>query len=323
MGTSTSPARLSAVLLAAGEGSRIRPISNAVPKAALPVGNRALILHHLDTLRAAGITDVIIVIGASGHFIRQIVDADPGTRTLSIQYVEQTVRRGIAHALACVEDRLENDFVLLLADVFIPNHRLQDAIDLFRTPPCTGVLGAKHENDLGVIRRNYSIDVQDGLVKRVIEKPPAPTPGLRGVGTYVFARTVFDSIRRTPPSALRGEQEITDAIQVFIDDGASVRAAVMTENDMNVNDARGLLLANLAQLDALGVPMLIADDADVHPSARLVRTVVGPRAIIGGGVELRECIVLEGVSIAEPGVHAHRIFAPGCSASAEAFAGGP
>ena len=305
------------VILAAGEGSRIRPISDARPKAALPVGNRALILHHLDALAAVGIREAIIVVGASGDSIRRIVTADPVSAVVSVRYVEQAERRGIAHAVSCAAPHTPSDFVLLLADVYMPDHDLARALRQFRASGCDGVLGAKRESDPALMARNFSIEMDGDRVRHVVEKPCPPMSGLKGVGTYVFSRAIFDAIGRTPVSSLRGEQEITDAVQVLIDSGADVRAVEVTRDDINVNDAHALLHANLAHLNQIGATTLIAPNATVHPDASLRQTVVGTAARIGPGVHLDECLLLEGVSVTTPGRFSRTIFAPDCAVHVE------
>ncbi len=317
MGTGTSSAQsvsrrpvACAVMLAAGEGTRIRPISDALPKAALPVGNRPLILHHLDALLGEGIEDIVIVIGASGEVLRKIVDAEAGSHRARIRYVHQSERRGIAHALACAESVLSSPFVLILADVSMADHRLSVALSEYHSHACAAILGAKRESDPTLMRRNFSIALDpNGDVTRVIEKPTDPAPGLKGVGTYVFDDRIFNAIRRTPPSALRGEQEITDAIQTLIDSGARVRPAIVTANDVNVNDITGLIGANTAFLTARGLCAMIAADASVDPTAVVEHSIVAPGARIGPGVRLDECVVLSGAIVIDRGPHHRCVFA--------------
>lgn len=312
---------LVAVILAAGDGSRIRPLSDRLPKAALPVGNRPLVLHHVDVARSVGIRDVVIVVGAGGDIVRDIVRGDDRSGELRVRYAAQKDRQGIAHAVSCAEAQVAGPFVLLLSDIFMPDYRLGEAIEVFRRGGCSGVLGAKHESDPESLSRNFSIEVANDRVTRVVEKPPSPSPGLKGVGLYVFARLIFDAIRRTPRSALRGEFEITDAVQTLIDSGEPVRSVIVTESDINVNDPQGLLQANLALLEWAGKDCLIGSGSFVHPRSRLERVVIGHNVRVGDGVALRGCVVADGVVVDEPGEYVGRIFFPGCSVEAAAVQG--
>ena len=311
----------SAVILAAGDGSRIRPISERTPKAALPVGNRPLILHHVDTAVSLGIRDIAVVVGAGGDILRAIIDGDAAASRLNVRYIEQRERHGIAHAVACAEPLVDGSFVLLLADVFMPDHRTRYAVELFNHTRCAGVLGAKEETDPALVSRNFSIELRGEQVARVVEKPSPALPfrgGLKGVGIYVFTPAIFDAIRKTPRSTLRNEYEITDAVQVLVDSGADVRAAIVTRNDINVNDAPSLLRANLALLKHTDRRVLLGEHAAVDASARLDRVVAGRNARVGAGVSLKECLLLDNASVLEPGEYTARIFGPGFSIAADA-----
>ena len=88
-------------------------------------------------------------------------------------------------------------------------------------------MATKEESDPEVIRRNFSLNLrEDGTVARVIEKPRYTSNHLKGVGLYLFDTAIFDAVRRTPRTAMRDEYELTDSIQVFIDDGHPVRPAL-------------------------------------------------------------------------------------------------
>ncbi|MDZ7784577.1 MAG: sugar phosphate nucleotidyltransferase [Halioglobus sp.] len=96
------------------------------------------------------------------------------------------------------------------------------------------------------IRRNYSVRMDDSdRVTRVVEKPRHVSNRLKGVGLYLFDLTIFDAIRRTPRTAMRDEYEITEAIQVLIDDGEYVSAADAVHDDINLTYPIDVLRVNL------------------------------------------------------------------------------
>jgi dTDP-glucose pyrophosphorylase len=125
----------------------------------------------------------------------------------------------------------------------------------------------------------------------VVEKPRHPRTDLKGCGIYLFDLAFFDAVRRTPRTALRNEYEITDAVQIFIDDGYHVEAAEVVKADVNVSYPADLLALNLSRLDRLGRANWVAPDASVDPAARLQRTVVLSGARIGAGAVLQDCLV--------------------------------
>ncbi len=106
---------------------------------------------------------------------------------------------------------------------------------------------------------------------RVIEKPQHPRTRLKGCGLYLFDPVSFDAVRRTPRTALRDEYEITDAIQIFLDDGYRVRAARVVEDDLNLSYPRDLLDVNLK---VLGDRALLGRGVKLHPGARVERSVL-------------------------------------------------
>ena len=129
---------------------------------------------------------------------------------------------------------------------------------------------------------------------RVIEKPQYPRTHLKGCGLYIFDPVFFDAVRRTPRTALRDEYEITDAIQIFLDDGYRVKAARVVEDDLNLSWPRDLLDINLK---VLGDRALLGHGVQVHPGARVERSVLMDGARIEHPVVVRECLLFPGATL--------------------------
>ncbi len=167
------------------------------------------------------------------------------------------------------------------------------------------------EPDRDRIRRNFVVLTgPDGRVQRVIEKPRHPRTDLKGCGIYLFDVTFFDSVRRTPRTALRNEYEITDAIQIYIDDGYKVEAAEVVKADLNLSYPVDLLELNLHLLDRRGGQNQVDPAAVVAGDAVLRRCVLMGGARVGAGADLRDCLLFPGAVVA-PGRSASRtIFTP-------------
>jgi dTDP-glucose pyrophosphorylase len=133
-------------------------------------------------------------------------------------------------------------------------------------------------------------------VTRVIEKPRHPPTRLKGTGVYLFDVAFFDAIRRTPRSALRDEYELTDAIQIFIDDGHRVGVAEVVTEDVNLTVPRDLWALNLRELDRSGQALYVDPSAQVDPGAALTRSVIGPGAVIGA-VRVVDSVVFAGARV--------------------------
>lgn len=291
------------VILAAGKGTRLMPFSARYPKPLLPVLDRPLIEHQLEALRAIGVRRVIVVIGHLGaEIVRHLGD---GSRLgVSIEYVEQEATLGIAHALARVEPWVDRPIMVLLGDIFFVHDGLGRMVDMLEAG-AQGVLAVKEEEDPEAIRRNYvAIEDADGRVVRVIEKPRHPRGRLKGCGIYLFQPDFFDSLRRTPRSAMRDEYELTDGIQIFLDDGYLVRTARVIREDVNLSYPQDLLELNLR---LLGDRALIAPGASIAEGATIERSIVMDGAIVEHPIAVRDSIVFPGAHVASERDVARRI----------------
>ena len=276
------------VILAAGKGTRLMPFSARHPKPLLPVLERPLIEYQLDALKGLGVRRVIVVIGHLGAEIVQHL-GDGSAHGISIEYVEQEATLGIAHALARVESRVDRPMLVLLGDIFFVHEGLERMVAMLGDG-AHAVLAVKDEPDTEAMRRNYVVIEDDaGRVVRVVEKPRHPRGRLKGCGIYLFQPEFFDALRRTPRSAMRDEYELTDGIQIFIDDGYDVRAARVIKDDVNLSYPRDLLDLNLR---LLGAGHRVASTALLAPGCEVERSIVMDGAVVEHPISIRESLVL-------------------------------
>ena len=283
-------------ILAAGMGSRIRPLSLSLPKPLLPVCNKPIIQYQIEEMKRIGITDIYIVIGHLKNKIRAVLK-DGSQLGVRITYVEQKEMLGIAHAVGQLENHIQKPFLLWLGDIyFIPQH-IEQLIDTHRSKKASAVLAVKKEPDFNLLKKNYAVLLDDaGRVQRVFEKPRYLLNNLKGCGIYFFDLTIFDAIRRTPRTAMRDEYEITTAIQILLEDGAAVYPAEVVAWDMNVTFATDLLACNRRQLERLGENKVIGAGCKIHASAQIINSVIGPRVKIKHPITVTDSTILEGVS---------------------------
>lgn len=296
------------VILAAGKGTRMRPFSEHWPKPVLPVLGKPLMAYQLEMMQRLGIRRVVVVIGHLGH---EVVGAlgDGSRFGVAIQYVEQEEMLGIAHAVTRLEAHVDRPFFLFLGDIFFVTEDLASMLDRFRAGRLGGVLACKREKNLEAIKRNFVVmaDAQ-GVVHRVIEKPRHPRTDLKGCGIYLFDQAFFDAVRRTPRTAMRNEYEITDSIQIFLDDGYKVEAAEVVKADMNVSYPHDLLDLNLLLLQQSGAAEWKAPDVVVAPGSRLQRCVAMAGAQVAEGCELADCLLFPGARVPAGRVRRRSIF---------------
>lgn len=300
---------LMGVILAAGKGTRMRPFSEHWPKPILPVLGKPLMAYQLEMMATLGVRDVVVVIGHLGHEVVRAL-GDGSRYGVSIRYVEQEEMLGIAHAVSRLEAHVDRPFFLFLGDIFFVTEDLGAMKARFLDGRgLGGVLACKREPDLAAIRRNFVVMTgPDGRVQRVIEKPRHPRTDLKGCGIYLFDLAFFDAVRRTPRTAMRNEYEITDSIQIFLDDGYRVEAAEVVKADMNVSYPADLLDLNLMLLQRDGLQQWVAPDVRLGRGSRLTRSVVMAGAVVGEGCELTECLLFPGARVPAGKVRARTIF---------------
>ena len=280
------------VILAGGRGTRMAPFSSHFPKPILPICNKPLLQYQVEAMVAVGIKDIYIVIGHLGYEI-SLAMATNTYEGVKLHFIEQSETLGIAHALGKLQAHVKKPFLLFLGDIFFRIRGLSAMIDRFRSRDVGSILVVK-EDVPESIQKNFAVilDSETDLVRRVIEKPRYVQNKLKGCGLYLFDLPIFDAIRRTPRTAMRDEYEITDAIQILIDDGEPVEVADIVDEDLNMTTPYDLHHCNMTELDILGVKNLIDESARVDPTAELDHCIIGHGVQIEHSVQLKNCVVL-------------------------------
>ena len=202
---------------AAGTGERLKPITLAIPKELLVVGQKATIEHVVDAFKLANINDLTIIVGWKKHAILDYFGS--GKRLgVEIKYLVQDEREGLAKAVEVGKKEMDNEpFAVILGDnFFYPKTFLKKIIDFHKKEKadCTvGVFEVKDPTPYGVIKpdtdRKHIIDF--------VEKPrleDAPS-NLASAGIYVFEPCIFEAIKLTKKDR-NGEYQLTDSIKILI-----------------------------------------------------------------------------------------------------------
>jgi len=290
---------LSGVILAAGKGSRLYPITEKIPKPLVPIGKRPLIEYQLDILKSLGITKCYIVIGYFGYEIAKHL-GDGSKFGIHIEYIEQKRPLGIANALTHAAHKVNGSgkFLLMLGDIFFETQDLENMVTLMEEKGANGVLATKIEEDPEALRKNFAIHHNpEGLVHKVVEKPVQLVNKLKGCGMYLFDSNIFEAVNRTPRTALRNEYELTDSIQIFIDSGYKVYYSNVIKDDLNITFLKDLYRINMDYLARSGKNTAIGENVRIADNVRLDNVVIGNDVIISPDVELKDSIVLSDVFI--------------------------
>ncbi|MDZ7701383.1 MAG: sugar phosphate nucleotidyltransferase [Halobacteriales archaeon] len=219
------------VVPAAGEGTRLRPLTDGRPKGLVELRGRPLLAYAFDTLLELGVSSLVVVIGHRGDaIVERFGDAYEG---VPIEYVEQPEPVGLADAVRRAEPHVDDDFVLLNGDnVFaaaptrlVERHRAADAdatllVDEVSTDEAAAT---------GVLRFD-----DDGTLEGVVEKPVDPPSTRVTRGCYVFSPVAFHACHLVRPSA-RGEHELSDAVDLLLGAGRTVETVPFEGRCVNVN----------------------------------------------------------------------------------------
>lgn len=290
---------LNGVILAAGNGSRLYPITEKIPKPLLPIGERPVIEYQLDIMKELGIKKCFIVIGYFGYEIAKHL-GDGGNYGLHIEYIMQKEPLGIANALTYAAHKVtgNENILLMLGDIFFETTGLREMVDLMDEKQANGILATKIETDPNVLKKNFAIyHNEDGRVHKVVEKPTRLVNNLKGCGMYLFDGNIFEAVNRTPRTALRNEYELTDSIQIFIDSGYKVYYANVIVDDMNITYLKDLYKINMDYLRKYGKNAAIGVNVSLGDNVRLNNVVIGNNVSIGSDVTLSDSIVLSDVFI--------------------------
>ena len=214
---------MKAVILAAGEGTRLKPLTDDKPKALVEVDGRPLLDHVFEQLLGVGISEFVVVVG---HRKEQIIDRyGEEFRGIPITYAYQHEQLGLAHALLQAEPHVDEAFALMLGDnVFRAN--IADVIERQRRGDVDAAflveeVPIEEAGRYGVCRTN-----EDGEIVEVVEKPDDPPSNTVMTGFYTFSPAIFHACHLVQPSD-RGEYELPDTIDLLLESGRTIEAIPM------------------------------------------------------------------------------------------------
>jgi UDP-N-acetylglucosamine diphosphorylase/glucosamine-1-phosphate N-acetyltransferase len=263
---------MQAIILAAGEGVRVRPLTRSRPKAMIPVANRPIIEYVIDALIKNGIRDIVVVVGYRKEQVTRFLNGIG----VPIDVVVQEKQLGTAHALQCAESMIKGDFLVLPGDNYIDPQSIARIMDI-----PNAILVKEHPNpsNFGVVLLN------NGLVTDIVEKPEHSPSFMVSTGIYSLKKNFFTCIRGN---------DIPDAIPAMIEAGEQIRA-IPADDWQDAIFAWDLLKMNRRLLKNL--PMLREGTASRQtiiqgPVSIGKGTTIGPNTVITGPVVIgNDCII--------------------------------
>lgn len=308
-----------AIILAAGEGKRMRPLTTNRPKVLLPAGPEPLLHRLLRQLDLANVRDVTIVTHYKADAIVKSV-GDGSAWNLTVTYAPQGAARGTGHALAAAKPPLDEPLLIMNGDVFLPEGALKRVLD--SGPGTVAAARVKDPSQYGVFT------VQGGLAVGVVEKSATPPSDLANAGIY-FVPPGFGRLAEMLKPSPRGELEITDALTMafrvtggwrvveledWLDVGrpwdllaAAERALAEWTDDHLGRVEPGATLHGKVFVDAGAVvkagayiegPVYIGKDAVVGPNCHIrPNTVILDKCKVGNASEVKASVLMSGTHV--------------------------
>lgn len=321
---------MKAVILAAGKGKRLRPLTYTRPKPLLPIAGKTILEHLFDALKSIGISEIILVVNYLEEKIKEYF-RDGSDFGLTIHYVTQPEPKGTGDALLYAEKYLtpNESFIMCYSDLIVEGNDLKEIMIHHKKNNADVTLANIVVDDPS---QYAAIEVYNNRITRIIEKPkPDETKSkLANAGIYVFTYPIFDAIKKTKPSP-RNEIEITDSIQYLIDEGFNVVTVTLSgwwidvgrlwhlldanevlmkriKNEIKGHIEQGVTIKEPVHIAESAVirsgsyivgPVWIDENADIGPN-NFIRpyTYIGKNVRIGNACEIKNSIILDNTHIA-------------------------
>ena len=282
---------MKAVVLAAGEGQRLRPLTYTRPKCMIPLAGKPILEHVLESVKSSGIREAVIVVKYMSDVVRAYF-GEGKKIGMKLSYVEQGNKYGTAAALACVEKEIDDSFLAIAGDIITESASIKKVLSAHEK---TMTMGLKKVWDV----KEYGIaTLENRRVTQFVEKPAASKSRLANMSTYAFEPSVFKDLRKIKPSP-RGEYELTDLIKGLISkrevDGVEVSGYWLDMGmPWHLFDANDFLLGKekekkgLVENSTVKGKLVMAKGAEIidsyieGPVYIGENTVIGPHAYIRG-----------------------------------------
>jgi glucose-1-phosphate thymidylyltransferase len=276
------------IIPAAGAGTRLRPHTHTTPKALVQVAGKPILGHILDRLSVLDVTELILIIGYMGEKIKNYVNTHYNFKTT---YIEQKQRLGLGYAINLARDCVDGQPVLITLDDTILEVNLTTMVQ----DACSSI-GVSEVDDP---KRFGIIELENGFIKNLIEKPENPPTNLAIVGVYYIQNTslLFECLQEVIEKNIRtkNEYQLTDGLQLMLEKGEKMKA-IPIDGWYDCGKPESLLATNCYLLqkqpgdynlpDSIVIPpVYIADTASIKNS------VIGPFVSIASGSQINRSII--------------------------------
>lgn len=320
---------MKAVILAAGEGVRLQPLTDNRPKHLIPVACKPILEHLIDNLAACNISDILLVVGKWKDAIEQHFGKG-ANRGIEIRYVVQPAVLGTAHAIGMARDFVgDAPFLTLYGDIYTTANAIREVLESFEKDSCAATMAVA---PVATPRFFGIVTIENGYVRSVVEKPTSTSRAgnMANAGIFAFSSAIFEAIKKTSKSK-RKEFEITQSLRILMERGAKIKATVLEggtwkdigrpwdlleANELALKSIKpsiqgrieeGARLSGLVAIEDEAVvrsgayvegPVLISQSAEIGPNCHIRSfSSIGRNVRIGGGCEVKNSIVMDDTKV--------------------------
>jgi len=321
---------MKAVILAAGEGRRLRPFTETMPKVMLPVANKPMLEYVIDAVKTSGINEIVLVVGYKKEVI---MDYFKDYEDINITYVVQEKQLGTAHALMQTKDLIDGDFLVLSGDNII-DHRGIEKLLKEKSKYSMLIKEHVHPSKYGVVV------VEKNILKEIVEKPAEEGGKFISTGIFKFPDSIFEKVEEVTS---QGVYELTDVIQSVVDRGEKIRS-IRSDFWMDIVYPWDLLIVNERMLHTtktstsgviengvtmkgpisvgentriyagsyISGPVVIGDGCEIGPNACIFpSTTIGNNAVVHPFSEIRNSVIMNDVHIGSNSFVSHSVIGRG------------
>ena len=321
---------MKAVILAAGEGKRLRPFTETMPKVMLPVANKPVLEYVVDAVKNSGISDIIMIVGYKKEVIMEYFK---DYKDVKITYVVQEKQLGTAHALLQAKKHLKHPFIVLSGDNIIDQKSISNLI-CDKSEYSLLIKEHPHPSKYGMVF------VEKNKLKKIVEKPKEETGKFISTGIYKLPNAVFNDVEKL---ASEGVYALSSVTQFIVDRGEEIRT--ITANSwmdivypwdlIRVNEAMihqspasiaGTIEKGVVMKGAVSIgkdttiysgcyivgPVIIGEGCEIGPNACIFpSTTIGDNAVVNPFNEIRNSVIMDDVHIASHSTISHSVIGLG------------
>lgn len=337
---------MKALILSAGEGTRMRPLTLTKPKTMLPVAGKPIIQYNIEALRDCGITDILLIVGYKEEIVKEYFK-DGSDLKVNISYCTQENLDGTANAISYGRDFIKDSLIVLNGDIILDSEILGEIIEDYENSNVDTLMVIKEVEDPS----SFGVVELDGdKVTNIVEKPKKEEAlsNLINTGIYIFNKDIFDKIDKTEESP-RGEYEITDSLFMQIEDGKVIKGhktekewmdigrpwelieineQLLEETKTNIKGTiekgvtiHGELFLDEGSIIRSGVyiqgPVHIGKNCDIGPNSYIRgKSYFGNNVHVGNAVEIKNSIIMENTNVSHLSYVGDSVLGSNCNIAA-------